>query len=102
MVAGGGAIGTMASIAGLYVWASRTLSIHTSTGRNPMNTATKVTGIVVVVLLLVVAFLVAAQNYFNHQEIIQLIDGAAARGKSYELTITNKLTGAYQFRILED
>ncbi|MCU7557087.1 hypothetical protein [Macrococcus capreoli] len=53
--------------------------------------------IVAVMILVVASVLVAAESYFNWQEINALVEGANARGLDYELTITNELTNDYIF-----
>ncbi|WP_414042775.1 hypothetical protein ACMGE9_10790 [Macrococcus sp. EM39E] len=53
--------------------------------------------IVAMMILVVASVLVAAESYFNWQEINALVEGADARGLDYELTITNDLTNDYIF-----
>ncbi|KZE39002.1 hypothetical protein AV656_08885 [Bhargavaea cecembensis] len=54
-------------------------------------------GLIAVTLLVVVAILLAAQHYFNRQEISSLTGGCLDNGGTVELTIHNTLTNSYEF-----
>lgn len=52
-------------------------------------------------IILIALGLMAANSYFNYQEIQTLVSGADARGLDYELVIHNQLTNTYSFSINE-
>lgn len=57
--------------------------------------------IIIGVIFLIVLGLVAANSYFNYQEVQALVEGANQQGLGYEVVIHNQLTNSYSFHLNE-
>ncbi|MBC9874336.1 MULTISPECIES: hypothetical protein [Staphylococcaceae] len=57
---------------------------------------------ILLVIIITALFLVLAQLYFNWKEIEILTSQAHEKNLDYSLEISNKYTGAYKFKIIEN